>query len=229
VRSGRALAAVAIVAAASCGTPEYATVGGARVHRPSVAYNNGVTFSVTHARAFPGVFDPRRGRDVDDGTITGRVCNVDVHFDATWYGGHLVLDGRGDVPWKNDFTHTEGMIHLDLDVTELGPGHRRIVGRGYGGIEIDATPERLVGRIGQRRYTLAADGDYLAGRYQRSGDVLKPVDDPYAIYGRQVLGSMVPADEALILILMLTCNGSIVYGQGLVRGFSLVHTSAEHG
>ena len=229
MRSARAVAFAAVVAAASCGTPEYATVGGARVHRPSVAYDNGVTFAITHTRAFPGVFDSRRGRDVDDGTLTGRVCNVDVRFDASWYGGHLVLDGRGDVPWKQDFTRTEGMFHLDLDVTELGPGHRRIVGRGHGGIEIDVSPERLVGRIGQRRYTLAADGDYLAGRYQRSGDVLKPVDDPDAIYGRQALGSMVPADEALILILMMTCDGLIVYGEGLVRGFSLVHTSANRG
>ena len=34
---------------------------------------------------------------------------------------------------------------------------------------------------------------------------------------------MVPADEALLLVMMLTCDGSIVLDGKSVRGFSLVH------
>ena len=50
-------------------------------------------------------------------------------------------------------------------------------------------------------------GDYLIGRIVRHVDLERPIDEPYVIYGRQQLATMVPADEALILVMMLTCNG----------------------
>ena len=47
--------------------------------------------------------------------MRGRVCGVDVAFDAVWYGARLMLEGRGEVPWKQDFTHTEGLFKLAFD------------------------------------------------------------------------------------------------------------------
>jgi hypothetical protein len=222
----RSALALACVVATGCATPDYAVIGGARVARPTVGYDNGQTFRLQHRRAFPGVFDPARGHDVDDGSLRGRVCGVDVAFDASWYGGRLVLDGRGEVPWKQDFTHTEGMFKLAVDVTELAPGHRRIRGGMSGGpsiIDLDVSPERLVGQIGLRTFALAADGGYLVGRYERHGDVERPIDEMFAIWGREALATMVPADEALLLVMMLTCDGSIVLDGKRIRGFTLVH------
>lgn len=216
MRSLALVGAVALVA--GCGTPEYAVIGGRRVARPTIGYDNGRTFHLEHERAFPGVFNPARGRDIDDGRLRGRVCGIDVAFDAIWFGARLVLDGRGEVPWKQDAT---GLIHLNLEITELGPGHRHIVGRSQE-IDIDVSPERLVGRIGLRHFELAADGGYLIGRYQRRGDVLVPFDEPFAIWGREALATMVPADEALLLVLMLTCDGSINLDGQRVRGFTMV-------
>ena len=209
-----------MAAAAGCGTPEYAVVGGQRVARPTVAYDNGQTFRLEHKRAFPGVFDAARGRDIDDGRLRGRVCGVDVAFDAAWNGAHLSLEGRGEVPWKQDFTHTEGLFKLDLDITELGPGHRRIVGN-TPPVELDVSSERLVGHIGASTFTLAADGGYLLGRYQRRGGVEPAVDEKFAIWGREALATMVPADEALLLVMMLTCDGTIVLDGNRIRGFTL--------
>ena len=55
-------------------------------------------------------------------------------------------------------------------------------------------------------------GDAFAARYQ-----------PFAIWGREALGTMVPADEALLLVMMLTCDGTIVLDGNRIRGFTLVH------
>ncbi|MCU1280634.1 MAG: hypothetical protein JWM53_4180 [bacterium] len=186
------LAALAFVIA-GCGTPQYAIVGGRKVARPTVSYGDGALFALQHRRAFPGVFDPTRGRNVDDGTPQGRVCGVDVRFDALWQGARLVLEGSGDVPWQHDFTHTEGLFQLSFEISELGPGHRRILGRTGGSgrtvsteIDLDVSPDRLVGRIRMQHFALAADGGYLVGRYERHGDVEKPIDAPYAIWGRAI-------------------------------------------
>jgi hypothetical protein len=216
---------------AGCVTPEYAVVGGHKVPRPTVGYSDGGTFQLEHRRAFPGVFEPSRGHDIDDGTLMGRVCGLDVRFDAMWYGSRLMLSGHGDVPWRKSFTQTEGLMSLTLDVIELAPGRRRIRGKigGYVNllsspiIDLDVSADRLEGRVGMRTITLAAAGDYLAGRLQQHSDVPVPVDVPFVIYGRQMLGTMVPADEALVLVMMLTCNGPRMEYEGkMVRGFSLV-------
>jgi hypothetical protein len=223
----RALVVVAAAGfATACGAPEYAMIGGQRVARPTVAYDNGTTFHLEHRRAFPGVFDPARGRDVDDGRLRGRVCGVDVAFDAIWSGARLMLEGRGEVPWKQDFTRTEGLFRLDLEITELGPGHRRIVGR-EPPVDLDVSAERLVGRIGPAWFTLVADGGYLIGKVQRRSDVVAPVDEDFAIWGREALATMVPADEALLLVMMLTCDGSIGLGPQKVRGFTLVRVAPK--
>ena len=48
---------------------------------------------------------------------------------------------------------------------------------------------------------------------------------PYAIYGRQQLSTMVAADEALVLLWMMTCSSTIEYNGKMVRGFSLVEAA----
>jgi hypothetical protein len=114
---------------------------------------------------------------------------------------------------------------LSLDITEPGPEHRRIVSHRHE-VDLDVSPDRLVGRIGLRRYTLAADGGYLIGRYHREGDVMRSIDEMFAIWGREALATMVPADEALLLVLMLTCDGTINLDGKPVRGFRLVKLSS---
>jgi hypothetical protein len=198
-------------------------------------------YRITHERAFPGVFDRRRGLDVDDGTLSGRICNVDINFDASWYRARLHLDGHGEGAGQGTRTYheSEGDFRMSFEVTELGPGRRHITGRvpqdpklppdpGMQALDLDVSPERLKGRIGMRQFDLAADGDYLAGRYERHGDVTRAFDDEYVIYGRAQLGQMVPADEALVLLLMMTCPSTIEYEGKMVRGFSLVSLPERH-
>ncbi len=159
------------------------------------------------------------------------MCNVDIDYDASWYGTRLHLDGHiaSGSPART-FSRTEGDVRMTLEMTESAPGQRRIVGGSPPkwhsevptNIELDVGPDRLVGQIGTRRFSLSAVGDYLVGRYQRHGDVVKPLDEPYVIYGRQQLATMVPADEALVLLWMMTCSSTIEYEGKMVRGFSLV-------
>lgn len=214
--------------AVGCATHKYAIVDGKRVERPSVAYGSD-EFWIEHDRAFPGVFNPKRGLDVDDGVLHGKACGVDVNFDASWYRARLHLDGRGSADMNSRRLEYVGGFAVDFEVTELGPGRRHIMGKvpiytaaESAILDIDVSPDRLVGRIGMRQFTLGADGEYLAGTLERHGDVLKPINAPYAIYGRRMLAGMVPADEALVLLMMMTCNTTVEYDGNMVRGFSLV-------
>lgn len=225
----RRLAAVAVLAL-GCGTPRWAVVDGKRVDRPSFGYSDGHHYALEHRRAFPAVFGTVHARDLDDGRIVGRACGLELDFDVTWYGSRLSLVGRADVPWLRDFTRTEGLLKLDLDVTEPAPGRRLIRGSIPGAmafrIDLDASPERLVGDIGTRHYDLAADGRYLRGHMTGLVQTVagpRRVDEPLVLYGRDALATMAPADEALLLVSMLSCKGvSLDVGDQKLRGFSLV-------
>jgi hypothetical protein len=48
------------------------------------------------------------------------------------------------------------------------------------------------------------------------------LDEPFAIVGRHVLRTMVPSDEALLLITMLSGNTGVEHESKNVRGFALV-------
>ena len=213
--------------AVGCGTPKYAVVDGKRVERPSVEYGSDF-FWIEHERAFPGVFDPHRGLDVNDGTLRGQVCKININFDASWYGDRLTLQGRGDTPELREWSYNDDLFHAEVHIRESAPGHRHIIAYGLvpevQKVEVDVSDQRLEATIGRRHYELAADGGYLFGRLMREGDVWEQrIDAPFAIYGRQVLSSMVPADEAIVLIFMLACDGPTVEHDGqLVRGFSMV-------
>jgi len=225
----RAHLPLALLALVGCGTPEYAVVGGKRVTRPTLGYSDGFRFAIEHTRAFPDVLTSAHAGDVEDGRIQGRVCGLDVDFDAAWHGRRVELTGRADVPWHREFTQTGGLFGLSLDITELSPGRRRIVGRVAGAeVDIDASPERLTAQINGRHYELTADGEFLGGRMHdvrslHTGEPPRAVDSAFNIYGRQALATMVPADEAVVLVLMLACNDVTIERHGeTVPGFSLV-------
>jgi hypothetical protein len=222
----------------ACGTPRYATVGGHPVERPSIGYSDGLRFAIEHERAFPDVLSGAHAATVDDGRITGRACGIDLDFDAAWHGASVELTGRADVPWHRDFTETEGIFGLSLEIVEPAPGRRHMVGRVTGkvsrNVDIDASPERLVATINRRVYTLAADGDFLVGRMrdfrsQHVGEPPREIELPFNIYGRQALATMLPADEAIVLFFMLTCNGlTMERGGQVVNGFSMVRLPAPN-
>lgn len=223
---------VALLALAGC-TPRYAVVHGARIERPSVGYSDGNLFAIDHLRAYPDVLDPKRTGHVDDGVIQGRACNLELQFYADWWGPRVTLQGRAQVPWNTQFPASDG-VGLTLTMQELGPGHRRITGTPTGNyefpIDIDVSPERLVARVGQRWLDLKADEDHFLVGTMKHRDSPRDLsqlaesqrDATFVVYGRELLRTMVPADEALILLFMLSCNGSIEYHGKMERGFSLV-------
>ncbi|HEX8952955.1 MAG TPA: hypothetical protein VF945_13960, partial [Polyangia bacterium] len=188
---------------------------------------------IDHQRAYPDVLDPKRTGHVDDGVIEGRACNLALQFYADWWGPRVTLQGRAQVPWDTTFPARDG-VGLTLTIHELGPGHRRITGTPAGNytfpIDIDVSPERLVAQVGQRWLDLKTVEDhYLVGTVENRQTPAKLAQlgeaqrqSTFVIYGRELLRTMVPADEALILLFMLSCNGSIEYRGKLERGFSLV-------
>jgi hypothetical protein len=210
-----------------CGTPHWAVVDGKRVERPTLGYTDGHQYKIEHRGAYPGVFAPGGAGSVDDGRVIGRACGMDLDFDANWYGSRVSLVGRFDVPWMKDFTRTEGLAQLDLDVTEPSTGRRYIVGKTQFslGFEIDVSAEHLVAQVGVLRYELVASGSDLVGHM--TGEVVRfgrpvHIDEPFVIEGRQPLATMGPADQALLLLAMLPCKDAVVdRGGHVTRGFSI--------
>ncbi len=217
-------ALVAIVLFAGCYTPRYATVHGKHVERPSFGYTDGDLFAVEHHRAYPDVFSNDRPFYIDDGQLGGRACGLELQFFSEWYGKLITLYGRGRVPLPWQTPDVRGGFRVTLAIDELGGGHRRIRGSNdtfmIFPIDIDVSPERLVAQIGYRKVDLHAEGHYLVGSIVQHDTTF--IEAPFVIYGREMLRTMAPADEALILLLMITCNGSIEHGGRAERGFSLV-------
>jgi hypothetical protein len=218
-------ALVAIVLLAGCRTPRDAVVRGQRVERPSFGYSDGFLFAVDHRRAYPDVFAGNRPYYVDDGELGGRACGLDLQFFSEWYGNMMTLYGRGSTPMPWLVRDTRGGVAVTLTIDELGPGHLRIRGSTHGfatfPIDIDVSADRLVAQIGTRHVDLYPVGHWLVGPLVQD-DIASSIEAPFAIYGREMLRTMVPADEALVLLMMITCNGTIEYGGRPERGFSLV-------
>jgi hypothetical protein len=221
-------ALVAIALFAGCYTPRYATVHGKRVERPSFGYTDSDLFAVEHHRAYPDVFGSDRKPYVDDGELQGRACGLELHFFSEWYGKMMTLYGRGSVPLAWETPDVRGGFHATLTIDDYGGGHRRIRGSNDTfqafPIDIDVSAERLVAQIGTRKIDLHAQGHYLVGQLVQH-NINSSIEAPFVIYGREMLRTMVPADEALILLLMITCNGTIEYAGRQERGFSLVSSS----
>jgi hypothetical protein len=222
-----AAALVCVLIVAGCGTPRWAVVDGKRVERPTLRYTDAHQYTIEHRGAWPGIFTPGGAGTIDDGRLTGRACGMELDFDASWYGSRVSLVGRFDVPWLKNFTRTEGLAQLDLDITQSAPRRRYIVGKTQynTGFEIDVGADQLVAQVGVLRYELVAAGSDLVGRV--TGEVVRfgrpvQIDEPFVIEGREPLAAMGPADQAVMLLAMLPCKEAQVdRGGHLTRGFSI--------
>lgn len=225
-------AVLAMALLAACSTPRYATVHGRRVERPSFGYTDGDLFAVEHHRAYPDVLSGDRAFYIDDGELGGRACGLDLQFFSEWYGHMMTLYGRGSTPMPWLTRDARGGVRMTLVIDDDGAGHRRIRGSTDTAlafpIDVDVSPERLVATIGTRKVDLHAEGHWLVGHLSQH-DVASSIEAPFVIYGREMLRSMVPADEALILLLMVTCNATIEYAGRPERGFSLVSSELDAG
>ena len=220
-------ALVAMVLLAACRTPRDALVHGKHVARPSFGYSDGEMFSVEHRRAYPDVFAGDRPYFIDDGELGGRACGLELQFVSEWYGNRMTLYGRGRTPQAM----SDG-FGMTVTIDELGPGHLRIRGSTAGiapfPIDIDVSSDRLAAQVDTRHVDLHAEGHWLVGRVVQHGDGFS-IEAPFVVYGREMLRTMVPADEALILLMMITCNATIDYGGHQLRGFSLVSSPLATG
>jgi hypothetical protein len=217
-----------LVLAAGCATTSQQTPPVHEVQRLTLQYSNGENFDLQHVNAAARVFDPLRPHDISDGVLSGQLCGTPMQYDARWSGGTLTIAGSGDIRWDGrDRPMAE--TTLILGISEPAPGRRRIAGA-FGGhvlpepsspiVDLDVSADELQGRIGSAQFALVAKGDYLVGD-ARDGSARPGV--PFAIYGRNVLPTMAPADEGLALVGMLTCNSSVVeYEKQEIRGFALV-------
>jgi hypothetical protein len=213
----------------SCNASRYAVVHGQRVPRPDFGYTDGDLFALTHHAAYPGVLGIDGSFYVDDGYLDGRVCGLEVQFSSEWYGARMMLSGKGGPPMPWLTADQRGGFRVWLMVHDEGGGHRRISGSTLSFapfiIDIEVSADRLVAQIDTRKIDLVADGAYLVGRITQPE---RRIDDAFAIYGRQMLRTMSPADEAILLLAMITCNGTLKLADGkVVRGFSLVSIPKE--
>ena len=223
---------VLLALVAGCYTPRYAVIHGKRVERPSFGYTDSTFFAVQHHRAYPGVLASDRPYHVNDGELSGNACSLDVQFFSDWYGNMMTLIGGGQThqPWL--ISNGRGGFGVTLAVDDYGHGHVRIRGSTRSQspfpIDIDVSAEKLVAQIGARHVEATAAGHYLVGRMVQHYSMAS-LDVPFVLYGREMLRTMVPADETVILLTMLTCNSTIEYDGHFERGFSLVAGAVRAG
>jgi hypothetical protein len=219
-RLGAATLPALCLLASACGTPATAMVRGQRLARPSFGYTDGRYFAFNHLRAHPAPLDPQRERIIDDGSIEGRACGLDLIFYPTWTGQRVLMQGWGRVAWSTS-TSSRDTVAMSLLINEREDGSRTITGtadmKDTFPVELDVGSEHLRGTIGQQHFDLAARDDLLVGRMTMMGS-----STPYAIAGRSVLRSMPPTDEALLLIAMMTCTDARLPVAGrTIAGFAL--------
>ena len=215
---GRARLAL-LVLAVSCAETSRDTIPNDIMPRSVFHYTNGDTFELEHQKAMTRVFAPSRPSKIDDGTVAGRVCGADVFFDVQWFGDTVTFTGQGNIPWQS-YPHDAGPMLFTLGISEVAPGRRMISGQ-FGKhvfsdstspiVDLDVSADHLEGSVDGRHDSLAARGDYLVGRMRQDDDVHQPVDAPFAIYGRDILSSIAPADEGLALTALLACDGLVEY------------------
>jgi hypothetical protein len=213
-RSNVALLALVLGCAA---TARNARLDDRAERRVTLHYANGAGFELEHRDAFARIFDPTRPSQVTDGTLSGQVCGAGVQLDAQWFSGTLTLTGFGDIQWRR-YPRNSGPATLTLGISEVAPGRRKISGQ-FGGhiypdrsspiVDLDVSAERLEGQVESRHFSLTAEGDSLVGRVRDPDGGDKP-GTPFAIYGRNVLATMAPADEAYALLALLSCSGLVV-------------------
>src|SRR5262245_53173447 len=73
--------------------PTTATVDGHTLDRPNLSYTDHQLYALEHRAAYPGWQSPSSGLHTYGGTLSGRVCGVDMHLDADYYGRYLDVSG----------------------------------------------------------------------------------------------------------------------------------------
>lgn len=129
--------------------------------------------------------------------ITGQVCGMDLTLDqqATEDGSVALtgfIDGRFPVHLA---ARDDGNVHAITG----GFGTRA----GNAVVDLRLHPQALEGRLGFRRFALAAEGDRLTGTMQISG-AIEPSEA--VVEGRTQLASLPLATQAALVPALLSCN-----------------------
>jgi hypothetical protein len=195
--------------------PTTAVVHGQRVARPSLGYTDHQYFAIRHQLAYPEMRGPSSGLWSYGGRIDGRVCGLDVNFESDYYGRHLDVSGsvRSMLP---------GARHLGMRIDVRDGKHGREISGNMGGrlspMELYLTPQSIVGRIGQRRFHIderAPDADELRGTMRYNDYFRGDTSIGFVVRGVQELWAMPPADQAVLLPLMLSCLEGPQGGHGV--------------
>jgi hypothetical protein len=129
--------------------------------------------------------------------ITGQVCGMDLTLDEQpTEDGSLALTGFIDGRFP---VHLAARSDGDTRIITGGLGTRA----GSAVVDVQLRPESLDGRLGFRRFQLAANGDSLAGTMQVSG-AIEPSEA--VVDGRAQLASMPLATQAALIPALLSCN-----------------------
>jgi hypothetical protein len=214
------ICAVFCAAVAGCVTPATAVVRGQRIARPSFGYTDGRYFAFNHRRAHPAPLDPERERTIDDGSIEGRACGLDLLFYPSWIDHLVRMQGWARIA-EDTTTSSRSAIAINVAIDVAADGTRRINGttdmKTTFPVDLALGERFLRGQIGGQRFDLALANDALVGTMQLGGVPL-----PFAITHQAALRTMPPADQALLLVTMMTCTGArVTVGDEKVIGFAL--------
>jgi len=128
--------------------------------------------------------------------ITGQVCGMDLALDVTPSSEAVELTGfiDGRLP-----------VHLLARPDVAGTAISGALGTSAGNAAVDLRlgADKLTGRVGFRRFDLAAHGDELSGPMQIAG-AIQPSDA--VLGGRGQLQAMPVAAQAALVPTLLSCN-----------------------
>ncbi len=177
--------------------PKTAIVDGKEVPRLELELT-GDPYHLFHKGAHPQPRGPSGGLRDDGGEISGRVCGMFAEFDVKHAGDRVELVGAFD---GGEASH--------LEVRDAN-GAREIGGQlGNAAVDLKLTGTALTGHVGLRVYALEQDGDRLAGHVRLQKQVPGeegPAIGDVELAGRDALWAMPPADQALVLASVLTCQ-----------------------
>jgi hypothetical protein len=198
-----------LLAVGCAGVPKTAIVDGKEVPRLTQEFN-GQPYTVKHEGAHPRPGGPSEGLRDSGGSIRGRVCGMLVDFDVTHKGDHVQVVGSIDnhMPAAIDLNEANGVRHFTGNL-------------GNAGVDFTLGAGEMQGHVGIRVFALEAAGDQLQGHMRIPG-LLGDGAIGVLMHGREALTAMTPADQALVLPLMMTCNpggGQFTMMEGLVIGF----------
>jgi hypothetical protein len=179
------------LACLGCGGPGRVVIDGRQVSRQQLQFT-GWPYGLRHRDAHPGgAAGASTGLRGDGGTITGRVCGVDVLYQVEHRGEAVQLVGTLD----NEFPAQLRVDDRDGSAHITGALATKVVDLRVGG-------DGLVGYVGRFPFRLPRQGDSLheSVMLNNSGVVRR-----YGIGGFSELLRMPPAAQAALLPLFLDC------------------------